>query len=177
MVKRWVALFSQTGSEIYNLSQTFGRTPDIIISNTYEVSDKNIDPRLMGSTEITCLEHKCIVEDLLKLPNAFITLHGYLKILPASICNAHEVYNGHPGLITLYPELKGKDPQEKVWKNLQTYTRIGSVVHHCIPEVDSGRVEEIYSVPNSCTTKDDVYLTLRNTSFKCWVNFLERKIL
>jgi folate-dependent phosphoribosylglycinamide formyltransferase PurN len=177
MVKRWVALFSQTGSEIYNLSQTFGRVPDIVISNTYEVSDKIVDPRLMGATEIICREHRNVVDSLLKLPNSLITLHGYLKILPSDVCNAHEIYNGHPGLITQYPELKGKDPQEKVWKNLQSYTRIGSVVHRCIPEVDSGRVEEVYSVPNSCVTKDDVYTALRDTSLRCWVNFLERRIL
>lgn len=177
MVKRWIALFSQTGSEIYNIAQTFGKYPDIIISNTYEVTEKLIDPRLMGDTKIICNDHRSIVERLIETPNSFITLHGYLKILPASVCSAHTIYNGHPGLITLYPDLKGKDPQEKVWQNLSKYTRIGSVVHQCVPEVDSGRVEEIVSVPNTCQTKEDVYRTLRDTSFKCWINFLEGRVL
>lgn len=177
MDKRWVALFSQTGSEIYNLSEALGRFPDIIISNTYEVSDKIIDPRLMGATTIRCVESKCINEDLFNLPHSFITLHGYLRILPSSICDIHEIYNGHPGLITTYPELKGKDPQEKVWNNLLKYTKIGSVVHKCVAEVDSGRVVETVSTPNRCTTKEEVYATLKETSFKCWVNFLERRIL
>lgn len=177
MAKRWIALFSQTGSEIYNLAQTFGKYPDIIISNTYEVSDRAIDPRLMSEVEIVCNDHKVIVDKLLNTPESFITLHGYLKIIPAAVCNAHVIYNGHPGLITVYPELKGKDPQEKVWTNISNYNRIGSVVHRCIPEIDSGQVEEVVTVPNTCTTRDDVYKSLRETSFRCWVNFLERKIL
>lgn len=177
MAKRWVALFSQTGSEIYNLAQMFGKFPDIIISNTYEVTDKVIDPRLMSETEIVCNDHKIIVEKLLAAPNSFVTLHGYLKILPASVCTLHNIYNGHPGLITLYPELKGKDPQEKVWNNLTKYTKIGSIVHRCVPEIDSGKVESIVTVPNTCTTKEELYQTLKMTSLRCWANFLEGKIL
>lgn len=177
MAKRWVALFSQTGSEIYNLSQTLGKFPDIIISNTYEVSDRIIDTRLMSQVSILCRDHRNIVEDLLALPNSLVTLHGYLKIMPASVCDRHEIYNGHPGLITLFPELKGKDPQEKVWNNLSKYDKIGSVVHRCVPEVDSGRVVSVDSIPNSCKTKDDVYRALKDTSFNSWVNFLQERIL
>lgn len=177
MDKRWVALFSQTGSEIFNLSETLGRFPDIIISNTYEMSSRPIDPRLMGSAEIICNDYRGIHERLLRLPNSFLTLHGYLKILPSNVCEQHEVYNGHPGLITLYPELKGKDPQEKVWSNLKKYNRIGSVVHKCIAEVDSGAVVSVSSVPNRCITKEEVYSVLKETSFKSWVNFLEGRVL
>lgn len=177
MDKRWVAIFSQTGSEIFNLSETFGRFPDSIISNTYEMSERPIDPRLMGATKIRCMDHIRINETLRTLPPSFVTLHGYLKILPSDICERHEIYNGHPGLITMYPELKGKDPQEKVWKNLTQYARIGSIVHKCVAEVDSGTIKEVMSIPNHCRTRDEVYMALKSTSFKCWVNFLESRIL
>lgn len=177
MDKRWVAIFSQTGSEIFNLSESLGRFPDIIISNTYEMTDRSIDPRLMGATTISCMDHVRINETLRTLPHSFVTLHGYLKIIPGDICERHEIYNGHPGLITLYPELKGKDPQEKIWKNLTQYDRIGSVIHRCTTEIDAGTIKEVVSIYNHCRTRDDVYAALKNTSFKCWVNFLESRLL
>ena len=47
------------------------------------------------------------------LKHDLITLHGYLRIIPENICKqCKHIYNGHPGLINMYPELKGKDPQE-----------------------------------------------------------------
>ena len=32
---------------------------------------------------------------------------------PGEVCEKRNIYNGHPGLITQYPQLKGKDPQQK----------------------------------------------------------------
>ena len=39
----WIALFSQTGSEIAALSQALNRSPDFIISNA---NTDNVDPRV-----------------------------------------------------------------------------------------------------------------------------------
>ena len=37
--------------------------------------------------------------------SVFVTLHGYLRILPPDFTKASNIYNGHPGAIEQYPEL------------------------------------------------------------------------
>ena len=76
--------------------------------------------------------------------NPIITLHGWLRIMPPEICNRYEIYNGHPGLITKYPELKGKDPQMRAWEG--DYEFCGSVLHRVTEGVDEG---EIINLKNS----------------------------
>ena len=53
--------------------------------------------------------------------NTLITLNGWLRIVPPDKCAKYNIYNGHPGLITKYPELKGKDPQQRMWENIHEY--------------------------------------------------------
>jgi folate-dependent phosphoribosylglycinamide formyltransferase PurN len=84
------------------------------------------------------------------------------------------MYNGHPGLITYYPELKGKDPQKRAWENIASYTYIGSVIHDVTAEVDSGNIffqKKRFSV--NCTSLDETYKELKETSLETWVEFLE----
>jgi folate-dependent phosphoribosylglycinamide formyltransferase PurN len=50
-----------------------------------------------------------------QFPDAIVTLHGWLRVIPAYVCERSRIYNGHPGLITKYPELKGKDPQVRAF--------------------------------------------------------------
>ena len=57
--------------------------------------------------------------------------------MPPGVCDAFEIYNGHPGLITKYPELKGKDPQERSFKQYET---AGAVLHKVTAGVDEGDV-------------------------------------
>ena len=106
--------------------------------------------------------------------NYIITLHGYLRILPSEVCDRFEIYNGHPGLITLYPELKGKDPQELVWDG--NYGMIGSVVHKCTAELDGGEIVKSVSYVNRSITKEDLYNTLKDASYYAWSFFLKDKL-
>ena len=46
---RWAALFSQTGSEICNLSEKLGRYPDLVISDNTD-ENKIVDSRI----ELNC---------------------------------------------------------------------------------------------------------------------------
>lgn len=178
----WVALFSQTGSEIAALSTKLGKKPDLIITNNSEEKIKySPELRALGVT-IMSGKHEVLMkylesQSVLNRKDTIMTLHGYLRLLPANICEQYDIFNGHPGLITLYPELKGKDPQEKVWNNLEKYTKIGSIVHKCIEEVDSGSILSTDMVPNRCTTRDEVYTVLRETSFRSWYNFLESRLV
>ena len=104
----WIALFSQTGQEIIDISDQIQRKPDLIISNNHPSKVKNI---LKGvqynwlptfskeSKTLDILDE--VVEDI---DNTLITLNGWLRIVPPDKCSRYNIYNGHPGLITKYPE-------------------------------------------------------------------------
>ena len=100
--------------------------------------------------------------------------HGFLRIIPPDLCYRHVILNGHPGLINFYPELKGKDPQERVLQ--KPYEMIGSVVHYCTLEVDGGDIVDWCAVKNTCLSVEDVYNKLRETSLLSWKNYLEGKL-
>ena len=92
------------------------------------------------------------------------------------LCN-YNIYNGHPGLITKYPELKGKDPQQRAWDNIDNYNEVGSVVHRVVQEVDAGEVicEEV--IPTRYIgSLDATYDALRTTSFTAWYRFLKEHL-
>jgi folate-dependent phosphoribosylglycinamide formyltransferase PurN len=100
-----------------------------------------------------------------------------MRIIPADICNDFEIYNGHPALINEYPELKGKDMQLAVINKLDEYPYIGSVIHKCVPEVDSGEIVEIEKIKNfSVHDKRLIFDILRNTSLQTWLRFLPTKL-
>lgn len=179
MKRPWIAFFSQTGSEIANISDTLGRKPDLIITNREYDSREGIDSRI---GEIYYIPVKPTLQDyqtvLQYYKNPLITLHGFLRILPKEICESYKVYNGHPGLITWYPELKGKDPQVRAFQGIQEgkYNLAGAVLHEVIPEVDEGKVisEEFFSTQG--LSLDDLFLILKERSLKMWVDFLKKKL-
>jgi methionyl-tRNA formyltransferase len=168
--RQWIALFSQTGSEIVNLSKHLGIEPDIIFTNNLEPNTwhKGI---IESNSSVIGNKHLSIMEMLKCIDNPIITLHGYLRILPPDICNMFEIYNGHPGAIELYPELKGKDPQQKVIDRLNWYPYIGSVVHRVTETVDDGEIVARYTVRNKSKNSIDVIDYLRYTSLWSWLTF------
>ena len=175
--KNWIALFSQTGSEIADLSSALNRTPDFVITNTeLNRANPNVDVDFrLNNDEAKTLN---ILENLdLNIEKTLITLNGWLKIVPPDKCNNYNIYNGHPGLITKYPELKGKDPQQRAWDNIGSYSKIGSVVHKVVPEVDAGEI----IVEESVGTRDvynlnRAYDMLKKTSFDAWYRFLKEHL-
>lgn len=187
MKKYWISLFSQTGSEIVALSKAIGRSPDFILSNNVDESKYQLHPELTNLAVIGRSDHNTIMQLLRKSadpnntkptfsPNDCIfTLHGYLRIIPEDICNAFEMYNGHPGAVDLYPELKGKDPQEKVWQSNKNYPIIGSIVHRVTPGVDEGEICCSVHIDNDCETLDDVYSSLKETSLEAWKGFMNER--
>lgn len=176
---RWAAMFSQTGSEICNLSEKIGRYPDLVISDNTNMSSI-IDPRLeLNCSNIRWSKYKGLsTEQKLAYYRDYldrfdvITLHGWLNIIPPEICNEFKIFNGHPGLINYYPELKGKDPVEKVWDNIGCYIYVGSVIHEVTKEIDCGKIicyaKESYV---NCTTLEETYITSKRTSLSSWVDF------
>ena len=180
---RWAALFSQTGSEICNLSEKIGCYPDLVISDNTD-KNKKVDHRI----ELNCKKllwkkykglsveekHNYYRDHLTSYD--VITLHGWLNIVPGDICSQFKIYNGHPGLINYYPELKGKDPQIRVWENINNYQFVGSVIHRVTAGVDEGPVicyKKVFS--NCCIGLDSTFGILKQTSLDSWIDFFNNK--
>ncbi len=170
--KQWIAFFSQTGSEIVALSDAIGRKPDLIVTNK-ELYNTELHPRLKSLGTIMYAKHNRLMEyfeftNPYKSESTIITLHGYLRIVSESVCRKYKIYNGHPAAIDLYPELKGKDPQERTWENKGNYKFIGSVVHEVIPAVDEGKIVKSVHFTNTSTSLYDTYDMLKRSSLSAW---------
>ena len=170
--KNWIALFSQTGSEIADLSIEIDRWPDYVITN----STGPVTPLLGDCSVITNEQAKTldILDELIYHPaDTLVTLNGWLKIVPSDKCKKSDPVFIFHYRFTKYPELKGKDPQERAWKSIHQYTHVGSVVHEVVEEVDGGNVIiEKEAATSEITDLDSAFFTLRNTSFDAWVEFL-----
>ena len=94
--------------------------------------------------------------------------------MPPEICNKYEIYNGHPGLITKYPELKGKDPQMRAWEG--DYEFCGSVLHRVTEGVDEGEIISSASFTKEGLDIDGYFRILREMSSTLWVDFLIDKL-
>lgn len=184
---KWTAaFFSQTGSEILNIINATGVVPEVIISNRLrdDGTIRNIgmvNKELLDRFEsrIIYIPNRPSVEDYKRVlgnsEKGLISLHGYLRILPPEICDSYEVVNLHPGLITKYPFLKGKDPQEKAY-GLQLDTS-GAVIHKVTAEVDSGEILDSVEIPIKGLSLDEVYENLHKCSSELWIKFFKEHIL
>ena len=176
MANKWIAFFSQTGGEIADIAESLQRWPDLIVTNERSSKLRTIDGRILDNVEdrLVVLPNKPTVDDYETIlqDNALITLHGWLRIMPKPICEKYLIYNGHPGLITEYPELKGKDPQVRAFEG--KYPVAGAVLHKVIPEVDEGKIiaEERFNAFN--LSLDDLFRILRDRSLYMWTNFLKK---
>ena len=175
MVKqKWVAFFSQTGAEIADLSESLGVWPTRIITNQRPTDLRTIDPRIVehGYIEVSNKPTEKEYMDILQyFDDPIITLHGWLRIMPEEVCKTYNIFNGHPGLITEYPELKGKDPQIRAFEG--KYEIAGAVIHKVTEGVDEGKVimEERFNTFN--LSLDDLFRILRDRSLYMWTNFLK----
>ena len=188
---KWVAFFSQTGSEIVNISRALDKWPDLIVTNKQDDKTTHVElvqrVRLENTKLITLpkwpkeidytraadkLNYSILNEDWKK--DVFVTLHGYLRVLPPDFTRSSNIFNGHPGLITKHPELKGLDPQKKAWS--ENHIRIGCVIHKVIPELDSGEVVAEKMIHNNFETFIDMLDALHVASSELWINFLNERL-
>ena len=175
VTKPWVAFFSQTGAEIADLSESLGRWPDIIITNHRPEHLRTVDPRI-DLDKLMWTKNKPELYEYMwllgQVEDPIITLHGWLRVLPEEVCNKFQVFNGHPGLITEYPELKGKDPQVRAFEG--KYPMAGAVIHKVTAGVDEGRVimEEYFNA--SQLDLDELFRILRDRSLYMWSNLLKQ---
>lgn len=171
----WIAFFSQTGSEIVEVSKALGRWPDLIVTNQRPDHLRKIHPELEG--RVAFVENKPTVVELqlvLKMfKNPIVTLHGWLRIMPGLICNEYEIYNGHPGLITEHEILKGKDPQERAYTLRLEYS--GCVIHKVTAGVDDGPILMSKRIKVRDLELNEVFKVLHDCSIKMWIDFLKSK--
>ena len=173
---KWIAFFSQTGSEIVSIAEHTGIWPDLIVTNERSNSPRKIHPDIKDSNRLVTVPNKPTLEELEEVLEYFttplITLHGWLRIMPPKICKKYNIYNGHPGLITVYPELKGKDPQIKAFK--AKHEVMGCVLHKVTAGVDEGKViaEERFNAFQ--ITEEQMWEVTRDRSLYLWTQFLTK---
>jgi methionyl-tRNA formyltransferase len=172
----WIALFSQTGSEILALQERLKRKPDAILTNTKQQYSHDLDVYLYGSHDALMEWLRLRYPDSENRKNVIVTLHGYLRIIPEDVCSQYNMFNGHPGLISRYPELKGKDPQIRTWQNNNEYSIIGSVVHKVTAGVDEGDIVSSVGYTNRVSSEEEMFSKLKQTSFEAWYWFLRNEL-
>ena len=188
---KWVAFFSQTGSEIVNISKAINRWPDLVVTNKQDDKTTHVElvqrvrqkdtelltlpswPKEMDYTRAADELNYSILNDAWR-ENVFVTLHGYLRILPPDFTRSSNIFNGHPGAIHIHPELKGLDPQKKAWK--ENHIRVGCVIHKVIPELDAGPIVEKCLINNNFETFIDLLDALHVASSELWINFLNERL-
>jgi folate-dependent phosphoribosylglycinamide formyltransferase PurN len=178
----WTAMFSRTGYELYCIIKKLKILPTQIICNRKPIKD-GIDERFWNflqdqQYDITFVVKSPAAEEydlFLQPPDRHvITLHGWMRIVPPTVCDKFNIYNGHPGDIMAYPELKGKDPQQKAHD--LGHTTIGTVIHEVIPEVDNGPVLSTKKIKNTFKDVESISIALREESIALWADFLKQKI-
>jgi folate-dependent phosphoribosylglycinamide formyltransferase PurN len=174
----WIALFSQTGTEIASVCSGLKILPDCIITTKKDLQDVNlwlVKQVKDKKVEIVFLSKQCDSQTykniLMQYKNPLITMHGFLRIVPGDICDEYEIYNLHPGLITKYPELKGKDPQKRAIEG--EYKTAGCVIHRAIAEVDAGEIIAEHELDIANKHEDLIFTNLRTLGIIMWKNFLK----
>ena len=165
MQVNWIPFFSQTGSEIAEIIESTGLEPLMIITNKKSLE---YDSRLKKFNVLHFTDFNSLLRIKSILDTNIVTLHGFLRIIPENLITFH-MYNGHPGLITKYPELKGFNPQEKAFK-LKLKTS-GSVIHKVTSEVDSGEILASKEINIEDTSLEEIYGKLHENSIQLWVEF------
>ena len=178
-VKEWYAFFSQTGKELAKIIQLTGKEPTKIVTNlSVEQVKEKVNPWLYENYKhkLMYLPNRPTVHDYINAigyhpEDKLLTMHGWLRILPPTICFKYKAFNGHPGLITKYPELRGKDPQIKAY--MGNYISGGCVIHEITPELDEGPICLSEEVLLDDLSLDETFLILYQTSLNLWIEFFK----
>lgn len=183
-----IAFFTQSGQEISLIADKLGKWPDLIVTNRADLTGVDEDLLRARGDQIVFLPDRPKPVDYLNIADeigysilnerwqkdVIVTLHGYLRIIPAEFCDTSVVYNGHPGLITMYPELKGYNPQQRAFDT--GYDFYGTVIHRVTPDLDDGPVVDSAVTehrPGKFECVEDLIGYLKCMSVDLWCSFLE----
>lgn len=181
MKLNWTVFLSQSGKELYDLCNLLNIIPKRVVTNNPKKMNEDVVTFLKTKgCELKTIPFNPLLDHYLQediLSSSIITLHGYLRILPSEFIARYSprtIYNGHPGLITYYEELKGKDPQIRAWEG--KYPTVGSVIHKVTAGVDEGEVVRFTAINNTATSLEEMYNLLRETSLDTWKKFFKENI-
>jgi methionyl-tRNA formyltransferase len=178
--RTWVTFFSQTGSEIYKISKRVNRVPDVIVTNKSKDKVLEINPNLFDEYQdkfVWLPKKPTVLEYINAIPQgSFVTLHGWLRIIPPEICDIYEIYNLHPAPIHLegYDKYKGKDPQVRIFEDKAKYS--GNVIHECIAELDAGKILAKNHFDVRGFDLDMVFKLTHSKATELWCSFLENRV-
>ena len=93
-MKKWIAFFSKSGSEIAELSDRLGRWPDLIITNRKSLDGCN--PEIIKRKVVFIMNDPTELNYINAInsfwsTDLFITLHGYMRVIPKKICETYEI--------------------------------------------------------------------------------------
>lgn len=187
MVNKWYGLFSHTGKELETLvfsDEVPLQLEAAITNNIYYdcmLADLGVKLYMMPSYKDInwMLKHPQVIED-----NSLITLNGYMGIVPPDVLRnlklrGCKVYNIHPAPIQLYPELRGKDPQKRMYEGIQKrkYNYIGVVIHEVDEGVDTGKIVHwVLQMADHVMTKDELYERLHELGTQAWESFFRERM-
>lgn len=176
----WYSLFSHTGSETAKVAELIKQQPELALT-----TNLNYD----GPLKCLKFTSGTLVNDWLMRPgkiepNSIITLNGYMRILPRTVLEYLDfinckVFNIHPAPISMYPELRGKDPQERLYEGIQSgeYGLMGVVIHKVDAGVDTGRIVlEKAVAADPSMTKSELYDYLHDMGTELWVEFFREEL-
>ena len=187
MVTKWYSLFSHTGNETWTLacSEDVNLKRGAVITNNTRYDG----PLMYSGHKIYRVDSFAAVNKLLCRSdvvedNSLITLNGYMGIVPADVLrNLKErgckIYNIHPAPIQFYPELRGKDPQERMYEGVQNrkYNYIGVVIHEVDEGVDTGKIVHwVLQMVDRGMTKDELYERLHELGTQAWESFFRERM-
>lgn len=188
MVNKWCGLFSHTGKELEKLAgmdHDWDLRLETAITNNMAYSGKLYSQgvKFYQADSIRTVNH-LLTQPGIVADNSLVTLNGYMGILPAEVlqnlrARGCRVYNIHPAPIQMYPELKGKDPQERMYEGIQKreYAFIGVVIHEVDEGVDTGKIVHwILELADHGMTKDELYERLHELGTRAWESFFRERM-
>ena len=174
MVK-WYSLFSHTGQETTDLAKMLYPDVELVVAITN--NSRYEGPLPCIKLTLAKYINEWLMEPGNVEPGSIVTLNGYMRIIPEEVINyLHSIncrlLNIHPAPIQLYPDLRGKDPQERLYEGIQSgkYHYIGVVIHNVDAGVDTGSIvnwSTEFADPNM--TKDELYQRLHDIGTKLWL--------
>ena len=188
MVNKWYGLFSHTGKELETLAgmdHDWDVRLDTVITNNLgykgDLSKRGVMVLKLASTRDVnwLMKQPMCIED-----NSIITLNGYMGIIPSDVLHnlrmrGCKIYNIHPAPIQMYPELRGKDPQDRMYEGVQRheYNYIGVVIHEVDEGVDTGKIVHcILELADYGMSKEEMYGRLRELGTRAWESFFRERM-
>lgn len=176
---KWYSLFSHTGKETEAVKSLVGSYVELKRAVTTNMDYRGaLHPvKLATGTEV----NQWLMTPGNIEPGSVITLNGYMRILPTRVLQyLHSincrVLNIHPAPISMYPELRGMDPQERLYEGIQEgkYGYIGTVIHEVDAGVDTGHIVNwAFELADRSMSKGTLYKHLHDQGTVLWAEVFE----